>query len=68
MSEYKVIDDFQVKDSRILGLDRAIEAESYMKEVYIDGKRYEHQLNSVQRWIVLPGVHDSFIGKTVIFK
>ena len=68
MSEYKIIEDFQLKSTRILALDRSCIDDVFSKNVYIDGKKYKHIPNSVQSWILLPDVYESFEGKTVVFK
>ena len=67
MSEYKVVDDFQVKDVRVLSLDRPCGEDVYTKDMYIEGKKYKHLPNSIQQWVLLPGEHESFVGQTVVF-
>lgn len=68
MAEYTVIEDFQVKNSRVLSLDKSCIEDVYTKEAYIDGRKYKHIPNSVKQWIIIPGSHESFAGKTVVFK
>lgn len=68
LAEYKVIDDFQIKNIHVLSLDRSCAEDAFTKDVYIDGKRYNYLPNSVPEWILLPDVYESFEGKTVEFK
>lgn len=68
MAEYKVIDDFQVKSIRVLSLEKPLGLDTVGKSAYIDGKKYKWLPNSVQQWILLPDVYESFEGKTVVFK
>lgn len=68
MSEYKIVDDFQVNTIRVLVLDRAYKNHPRENGAYIDGVKYEYILNSVSTWLTLPGVNKLFKGKTVVFK
>lgn len=68
MAEYKIIDDFQVKNMHVIVLDRPVEDSDYGKSVYIDGEGYQHIFNSVRQWIQLPDVDLSFAGKVAVFR
>lgn len=63
---YKIIDDFQAKEARVLQLDR--DFESFAKNTaVIDGKRYSFDINSIRSWIIIQ-TNESFKGKTVTFE
>lgn len=64
-SYYKVVEDFQVKDARILVLDRDYEYDGGSK-LKIRGKIYQFIPNSVRRWIVIKS-NESFAGEKIEF-
>ena len=63
--EYLITDDFQVKNTRVLGLDRDFNSFKFQKAM-IDGKLFDYLINSVKSWILIKS-HDSFKGKKVTF-
>lgn len=67
MSSYKVIDEFQANDVRGIVLDRPMGDDTLGKLACIDGKKYRFTRNSARQLMGLPGVHESFAGKTVEF-
>ena len=62
---YKVVEDFQVKDARILVLDRDYEYDGGSK-LKIRAKIYKFIPNSVRRWIVIKS-NESFAGEKIEF-
>ena len=62
---YKVVEDFQVKDARILVLDRDYEYDGGSK-LKIRGKISKFIPNSVRRWIVIKS-NESFAGEKIEF-
>lgn len=64
-NEYKIIDDFQVGEYRVLQLDRSFNS-FYAKSVIIDGQTYEYTINSVKSWVVIKS-SDVFNGKIAVF-
>ena len=63
--EYMITDDFQIKDTRVLGLDRDFDSLQFNKAM-IDGKLFDYLINSVKSWILIKS-RDSFKGKKVTF-
>lgn len=64
-NEYKIIDDFQIKDVRVLVLDRDYKYGGFEKAV-VDGKIYSYTLNSIWNWVLIKST-DSFKGKQISF-
>lgn len=62
---YKVVDDFQVKDARVLVLNKDYEYDggSHLK---LRGKVYNFIPNSVRRWLIIKS-NESFIGENIEF-
>ena len=63
--EYLVTDDFQVKNLRVLGLDRNFDSWKFDKAV-IDDKIFDYMPNSVKSFIAIKS-HECFKGKKVSF-
>lgn len=63
--EYQIVDDFQVKDFRVLVLDRDYEYGGFEK-VIIDGQTYSYALNSVGNWVTIKST-DNFKDKKAMF-
>lgn len=63
--EHIIVDDFQVKQMRVLVLDSAYEFGGFNK-VLIDGRDYSFAPNSVMNWILIKST-DNFKGKTAKF-
>ncbi len=63
--EYLITDDFQVKNTRVLGLDRDFNSFKF-KKAMIDGELFDYLINSVKSWILIKS-HNSFKGKKVNF-
>lgn len=63
--EYVIIDDFQVKQMRVLILDGDYEFGGFNR-VLIDGRDYSFTLNSVMNWVVIKST-DNFKGKVAKF-
>lgn len=68
MSTYKVIDSFPANSSVVLSLDRELEESAIGMDAYVNGEKYDHYLNSVKSWIVLPGVSGDFSKAIVEFR
>ena len=68
MSEkYKIIDDFQVKNFRVLVLDRDFNlGRRHSSLVSINGKSFPYQLNSIRKWVVIKAT-GSFKGMVASF-
>ncbi len=68
MSEkYKIIDDFHVKNIRVLVLDRDFNlGRRHSSLVSINGKSYPYQLNSIRKWVVIKAT-GSFKGMVASF-
>lgn len=64
MSTYKIIDDFQVRNVRVLVLDRDYELGN--TKLTIDGEEYYYAINSIKNWIIIESTK-SFKGKTAVF-
>lgn len=65
MKSYTVVRDFQVKDRRVLVLDRAYECGNHSKLVS-DGVEYIFTLNSIDNWVIIKS-SQSFVGKKISF-
>ena len=65
-SEYKIIDDFQVKNVRVLVLDSNYEFNGRFPKAIVESKLYSYTLNSVPNWILIKST-DSFKGKSIKF-
>ena len=65
-NEYLIVDDFQVKDIRVLELDSDYEYGRYKKAV-IDGQSYDFQLNSIRKWVTIKSF-EQMKGKTIRFE
>ncbi len=66
---YKILHDFQVKQSHILQLDSDFDFGSFNFAV-VEGMVYKFTLNSIRSWVVLFNAKftdDSLKGKTVEF-
>ena len=63
--EYVIVDDFQVKQMRVLVLDSNYEFGDFNK-VLIDGQNYSFTPNSIANWIVVKSTNN-FKGKTAKF-
>ena len=63
--EYTIIDDFQVKQMRVLVLDSDYEFGKFNR-VLIDGQDYLFTPNSIMNWIAITSTND-FKGKTAKF-
>ena len=64
-NRYLVKDEFEVKDGKVIVLDKPYEFGNYHKAV-VDEREYEYFLNSIPTWIAIKS-RDSFLGKTVSF-
>lgn len=64
MTTYKIIDDFQARNKRVLVLDRDYEVGN--TKLTIDGEEYRYTLNSIDNWIIIESTK-SFKGKTAVF-
>ena len=64
-SEYLIVDDFQIKNFRVLVLDRDYEV-GYFKKAVVDGKLFDYTLNSIRSWVVVQS-DKSFKGKKITF-
>lgn len=64
-NEYKIVDDFQVKDCRVLVLDSEYEFGHFDKAI-IEGKDFLYTLNSIKKWVIIKSF-DCFKGKTIKF-
>ena len=63
--EYMIVDDFQVKQMRVLVLDGDYEFGGFNR-VLIDGQNYSFAPNSVMNWVVIKS-KDNFKGKRAKF-
>ena len=63
--EYVIVDDFQVRQMRVLVLDSDYEFGGFNR-VLIDGRNYSFTPNSVMNWIVIKSM-DNFKGKKAKF-
>ena len=63
--EYVIVDDFQVRQMRVLVLDSDYEFGGFNR-VLIDEQDYSFAPNSVMNWIVIKST-DNFKGKTAKF-
>ena len=63
--EYVIVDDFQVKQMRMLVLDGDYEFGGFNR-VQIDGRNYSFAPNSVMNWVVIKST-DNFKGKMAKF-
>ena len=64
-SEYLIVDDFQIKNFRVLVLDRDYEV-GYFKKAVVDGKLFDYTLNSIRSWVVVQSDR-CFKGKKIKF-
>lgn len=64
MTTYEIIDDFQVRDVRVLVLDREYKVGN--TKLTIDGEEYRYTLNSIKNWVIIKSTK-SFKGKTAVF-
>ncbi|MBR0288803.1 MAG: hypothetical protein IJQ82_07475 [Selenomonadaceae bacterium] len=62
---YRVIDDFQVQQMRVLVLDSDYEFGKFNK-VLIEGRSYSFAPNSIKNWVNIRS-KETFKGKTVKF-
>ena len=65
-SEYAIIDDFQVKNMRVLVLDSNYEFDGRFAKAIVEGEMYSYTLNSVKNWILIKST-DNFKGKKIKF-
>lgn len=65
MNEYKVIDEFKIKNCVVVVLDREYDAWG-SNTLVMDDKEYDYELNSVREWIVIK-TKDSFLNKKIKF-
>ena len=65
MNEYKVIDEFKIKNCVVVVLDREYDAWG-SNTLVMDDKEYDYVLNSVREWIVIK-TKDSFLNKKIKF-
>ncbi len=65
-SEYLIVDDFQVKNVRVLVLDSNYEFGGRFAKAIINGKAYSYTLNSVKNWILIESA-ESFKNKRIKF-
>ncbi len=63
--EYMIIEDFQVKQKRVLVLDSDYEFGGFNR-VQIDGKNYSFAPNSIRNWILIEST-GNFKNKTAKF-
>ena len=64
MTTYKIVDDFQARNMRVLVLDRGYKVGN--TKLTIDGEEYRYMLNSIKNWIIIESTK-SFKGKTAVF-
>lgn len=64
-NNYKIIKDFQVKDYRVLVLNRDYEYDGGSR-LKIRGKVYNFIPNSVRRWLIIKS-NESFVGENIEF-
>ena len=67
MQRYNIVEDFQAGKVRVLVLDRDFEPMGRNCCLYIEGKRYECQLNSIRNWITVISENE-FAGKIAEFR
>ena len=65
-SEYLIVDDFQVRNVRVLVLDRDYEYGGFKKAI-VNGETYSYALNSVPNWVLIKST-DNFKGKNIKFE
>ena len=68
-NSYNIVDDFQVRNVRVVVLDSEYEPKNSNKAL-IGGKKYDYLPNSVPNWIVLQNISESLEslkGKLVEF-
>lgn len=64
-NNYKIIKDFQVKDYRVLVLNRDYEYDGGSR-LKVRGKVYNFIPNSVRRWLIIKS-NESFVGENIEF-
>ena len=64
-NKYRIIEDFQVINMRVLVLNRDYEFGGFNR-VLIDGKSYPFSLNSIRNWVSIKS-EGNFVGKEVEF-
>ena len=62
---YRVVDEFQVRNKRVLVLDRDYEFGNF-KYAEVEGDTFSYALCSVRRWIIIDS-DKGFIGKEIEF-
>ena len=65
-NEYQVVDDFQIKQMRVLVLDRDFNFEGKQNKAVIDGEFFSYVPNSVRKWITIES-EKKFKGKVITF-
>lgn len=65
---YEIVDSFQIKNQRILVLNREYDsfAPEKKERVLIDGKEYVYRLSSIKTWIAIES-NENFKGKQAQF-
>lgn len=66
-NKYKIKDEFEVKDSKVLVLDKPRNIDDYdTSNIDVDGKKYHYSLTHNEEWIIVK-TKSSFIGKEIVF-
>lgn len=66
-NKYKIIDEFEVKDSKVLVLDKPRSIDDFHTSIIdVDGKQYHYSLTHNEEWIIV-NTKSSLIGKEIVF-
>lgn len=67
INKYKIKDEFEVKDSKVLVLDKPRSIDDFdTSYIEVDGKKYHYSLTHNEEWITV-NTKSSFIGKEIVF-
>ena len=70
-NRYMIIDDFSVKDGRIISVNTPIDHKNFKFEfITIEDKKFRYGITHNETWLIIKDadkISESFIGKELVF-